>query len=98
MNVVFTRSFERSLKSRGQDKESIKRIIRKAVAAMEISVKPKGLGFKKLRDDLWEVRSGLKIRIQFSLNPGEIRLLLVGTHDQIRTFLKKPSIRRGYET
>lgn len=88
MTITFTKSFERSL-GKAVSKEQIKRAVEALIGAIEKDIKPQGLGLKKLRDDIWEIRSDLKTRVLFILLPGEIRFILVGNHDQIRKYLKE---------
>ncbi|OGR87753.1 MAG: hypothetical protein A3A86_02685 [Elusimicrobia bacterium RIFCSPLOWO2_01_FULL_60_11] len=49
----------------------------------------KGLGIKHLRDNLWEARAGLQIRILYDLSGGQVTFLLAGSHDDVRNFLKR---------
>jgi len=49
---------------------------------------PTGLGLKRLRDDYWEVRHGLRNRILFTWKDDVIDFILAGDHDSIREFLK----------
>ena len=49
---------------------------------------PIGLGLKLLRPSLWEIRSTLKDRVIFLWDGGTITFLAVGTHDEIRRFLR----------
>ena len=59
------------------------------IVSLARDIKPEGLGLKKLKDDIWEIRAGLRNRVLFVLYPGEIRFLLVGDHNQIRDYLKE---------
>ncbi|MCX5794178.1 MAG: hypothetical protein NTY77_01615 [Elusimicrobia bacterium] len=45
------------------------------------------LGLRELRRGLWEVRAGLLDRLVFSMSRDEVRLLAVGTHDELRRSL-----------
>ena len=49
----------------------------------------KGLGLKKLRRNLWEVRLGLKQRILFKLEADNLIFIILGTNEDIRRFLRK---------
>ena len=88
MIVTFTKSFERSLRKCGE-KDRAKEAVRQLLAALQTNKKPEGLGLKKLRDDIWEIRGGLRTRVLFAMLPGEIRLLLTGKHEEIHRFLRK---------
>ena len=59
------------------------------VTAIERNVKPEGLGLKRMREDIWEIRAGLRTRILFALFPGEIRFVLIGDHNGVKDFLKR---------
>lgn len=48
-----------------------------------------GIGLRKLhRSGIWEVRVGLGLRIVLGIEDDTAKLLLVGTHDEVRGFLK----------
>jgi len=59
------------------------------VAFFEGDPKPDGLGLKKLRDHIWEIRTDLKDRILFRLTPGRVEFVLIGNHDDIHRVLKR---------
>ena len=84
-------------------KNSFKRIFRKlpeerqdqvleAIQALinfyESGTKVGGLGLKRLRDDIWEIRSSLKDRILFSFNEDIVTFIIVGNHNDVRRYLK----------
>lgn len=54
----------------------------------ETGKKTRGLGLKNLRGDFWEIRVSLKDRIIFVLRDNTVSFVIVGTHDEIRRFLK----------
>ena len=50
---------------------------------------PQGLGLKPLQHGIWEARSGIHDRILFRRPTADLlELLLIGTHDEIKRFLK----------
>ncbi len=87
MKFTFTKSFERSLE-KSSEKDRVKKAVEMFMSALDKNIKPEGLGLKKLKDDVWEIRAGLRNRILFILYPGEIRFLLVGDHNRIKDYLK----------
>ncbi len=87
MTVTFTRTFEKSL-SRSHDRELVKSAAKQLIQAIQNNIKPSGLGLKKLGEDIWEVRVGIRTRVLFLLLPGELRFLLVGNHDEVKKYLK----------
>ena len=66
----------------------IKASVKRLLIALEGQVKPEGLGLKKLRADLWEIRVTRAWRVIFLMFPGEIRLVLAGDHNAIQRYLK----------
>lgn len=49
-----------------------------------------GLGLRKLhRSGIWEIRVGLGLRILLGLEDDAAKLLLVGSHDEVRRFLRE---------
>lgn len=69
-------------------KQQVKKALRLAVAFFETGNLSHGLGFKPLGHEIWEIRAGLSERILFRKNEETIEFLLVGSHDDIRRFLK----------
>jgi len=47
-----------------------------------------GLGIRRLRDELFECRVGLKLRLVLYVERGVLSFTDLGTHDQIRKLLK----------
>jgi mRNA-degrading endonuclease YafQ of YafQ-DinJ toxin-antitoxin module len=48
-----------------------------------------GLGLRKIHaSGIWEVRVGLGLRIVFTLADNTLTLVRLGTHDDVRRFLK----------
>ncbi len=88
MRITFTKSFERTLNN-SPEKERAQKAIESLISALETNIKPSGLGLKKIKENTWEVRAGLRTRVLFSLLPGEIRFLLVGDHNSVHQFLKR---------
>jgi mRNA-degrading endonuclease YafQ of YafQ-DinJ toxin-antitoxin module len=49
-----------------------------------------GLGIRKLHaSGIWEVRVGLGLRLVFALEADRLTLVRVGSHDEIRRFLRQ---------
>ena len=69
-------------------KRGVKAVTGKVIDFYQTGSASAGLGIKHLRRDLWEARSGLKIRAVYSLSKSEIRFLVAGTHDDVKRFLK----------
>ena len=90
MRYFTSREFDRRLgKLPMERKDRAKKSIDMAVAFFEKGELPQGLGMKPLGHDLWEIRAGLLDRVIFHKHGNVIKFLLVGTHDEIRRFLKE---------
>ncbi len=90
MRFEFKPSFERSIKSLPpSEKTEVKEA---AAQLMDVLARdrqaPQGLGLKRLREDFWEVRKGIKARILFRWKSDLIEFVLAGNHDDVKRFLK----------
>jgi hypothetical protein len=47
------------------------------------------MGLKHLKEDFWEVRQGLKVRLLFRWDGDLIEFVLAGSHDDVKRFLKQ---------
>ena len=85
----FKRSFVHGYKALNLD-DQIKtdRAIRFLVASLESGELRHGLGVKKLRNDIWKIRVDIRIRLCFQLKKDAIELILLGSHEDVRDFLK----------
>ena len=82
--------FERSLRGLPLPrKERVKKAIQLAVAFFETGQLPHGLGLKPLRHEFWEIRAGLDDRVIFRKEKDVIEFILVGSHNDIKRFLKR---------
>ena len=89
MQYFVAPAFDRSLKGLEESrKKRIQKTIQLAVAFFETSLLPAGLGLKPLQKGLWEIRAGRSDRILFLKNKNAVEFLLVGSHDEIKRFLK----------
>ena len=90
MKFEFKPSFDRSVKSFSDDQKS--QIKDLAIGLVEMLAQDrgiyKGIGLKRLRDNFWEIRKGLKTRILFRWNGDCVEFVLAGNHDDVRRFLK----------
>ncbi len=48
----------------------------------------RGLGLRKLQDDYFEIRVGLKLRLVFENTPTALVFEMLGDHDEVKNFLK----------
>lgn len=90
MRYYTSSAFERTLRGLSLSrKERVKKAIELAVAFFETGQLPHGLGLKPLQHNFWEIRAGLEDRVIFQRNKDTIEFLLVGSHDEVRRFLKR---------
>ncbi len=82
----FDRSFKKLTKSEKiQAEQSINKLYDFFERRQQL---PKGLGLKRLGSFYWEIRSGIDIRIIFSIEDNFVTFLFVGNHDQIAKFIR----------
>lgn len=89
MRYEYKPSFDRTFKKlpKGRRDKALKAIFA-LVDYFEAGKRSRGLGLKHLRADFWEMRSDIKDRIIFAFSDDTVSFLIVGTHDEIRRFLK----------
>ena len=89
MRYLSSEAFDQSLQQLPEaKKKQVKKSLRLATAFFETGDLPHGLGMKPLGRGLWEIRAGLSERILFQKDEDTIQYLLVGSHDEIKRFLK----------
>lgn len=94
MRVRFFGSFDRAYRRlRPLDRGKIDAAIRVLLDYIDqrATAPPKGLGLKKLRGVVWEVRIDLHLRIVFAMESDLLSFILVGNHDDVRRLLRRPS-------
>jgi mRNA-degrading endonuclease RelE of RelBE toxin-antitoxin system len=89
VKVEFTKSFVKTLKSQQPIlRNEIDAKTHELIDALESGKRPHGLGIRKLKFSFWEMRVTLKTRLIFTIAKGTLRLLLVGTHNEVKNFLR----------
>ena len=91
MRFEFKPSFETSLRSLPvKSQQEIKQV---GLSIIDILSQDrfvhKGIGLKKLKDDYWEVRHGLKTRIILRWHKDLIEFILAGSHDEVKRYLRR---------
>ena len=87
--IEFKKSFDRLYGKLGTDgKEGVDEAVETLFSGLEAGKIPHGLGLKRLKDDLWEIRVGLHLRVGFRMNKRSIEFGVVGDHDTIKRFLR----------
>ncbi|MBI4432234.1 MAG: hypothetical protein HY592_01975 [Candidatus Omnitrophica bacterium] len=87
--LEFKNSFTRFYKLlSSEDQIRTDKAIQFLMASLEAGHLRHGLGIKKLRGDIWQIRVDSRIRVCFKAENNVVRLILVGNHEDIRNFLK----------
>jgi len=89
MRFQYLSSYDKSFKKLTKHKQ--KRVSSAVINLLNFFAtgqKPKGLGLKKLKKYYWEIRVGRNIRILFEFKEDLITFIFVGTHDDIKRWLK----------
>ena len=90
MRYSFDTSFTRSLRRFDPAQQlEIKHRVDLFIRALVAQQLPAGFGLTKLLPRLYEIRSGLSQRVLFWRTQDEIRFTFVGSHDEVRRFLKR---------
>jgi len=90
MRYEFKPSFDRSIKALStEEKAEIKAACLAFLDLLELRARlPIGVGLKRLNEDYWEIRKGLRCRILFRWRKNVVEFILAGSHDSIKDFLK----------
>ena len=88
MFFSFTPAFSRQVeKLDPQVKWAAQETIASVVRFYKFREKTPGLGIKRLRREVWEARSGLRIRILYRLEGDSVCFVVAGTHGDVKRFL-----------
>ena len=90
MRFEFKPSFDRSVKIfYGKEKEEIKKVALQTIDILSHDkIIHKGIGLKRLKENFWEIRKGLKARILFRWEGDLVEFILTGDHNDIKRYLK----------
>ena len=87
-NLAVSKHFQKQLhRLSGQDREKAAEALKSFLAALKRGEIPKGLGFKKINGDKYEIRVGLKIRIAMKFEQDSFVCHVIGDHEAIRHYL-----------
>lgn len=82
-------SFERSVKKLNPaDKKKLLESLEALNLFILDGVLPTGFGFKKINHDKYEFRVDIRLRIVIKVDGGDYYLVLVGSHDEVRRYLR----------
>ena len=87
--LVVSKDFQKQIDGLSEtEREKIQKTLKVLLASVKQGAMPKGLGFKKLDRDKYEIRVDIKTRIVLKVDEDAFILLLAGSHDQIKKHLK----------
>jgi mRNA-degrading endonuclease YafQ of YafQ-DinJ toxin-antitoxin module len=91
MRVLLTERFQRDVKDLDDEQ---RRAVLDAILSLSRAVGDPyvhaGLGIRKLHPSgIWEARVGLGLRLVFGLQPDMLALVRVGSHEEVRRYLKE---------
>lgn len=91
MRILLTERFQRDVRDLDQGQ---RRAVFDAILALPAALgnphTHAGLGLRKLhRSGIWEARVGLGLRLVFGLQPELLALVRIGSHEDVRRFLKE---------
>lgn len=88
--VLILPSFERSVKKLGSiDKIKLSESLQAFNSFLVSGNLPMGLGFKKINHDKYEFRVDIRLRVVVKSESDCYYLVLVGSHDDIKKYLKR---------
>ncbi|MGH7339792.1 MAG: hypothetical protein ACREKH_04810 [Candidatus Rokuibacteriota bacterium] len=91
MRVLLTERFQRDARDLyDEQRRAVFDVILGLPRAMGDPHTHAGLGIRKLhRSGIWEARAGLGLRLVFGLQPDMLSLVRVGSHEDVRRFLRE---------
>lgn len=90
MRVSLTERFQRDISDLdGQRRATVFEVLLALPRAVGEPHVHAGLGIRKLHGSgIWEARVGLGLRLVFTLEPGLLTLVRVGSHEDVRRYLR----------
>jgi mRNA-degrading endonuclease RelE of RelBE toxin-antitoxin system len=87
--ILTTSAFDHSLRKFSDTEiESIREAIGRLPDVFGNPHHHAGLGMRKLRKNVYELRAGLKIRVLFAVAEVDLVLLLAGNHNDVANWIK----------
>ena len=81
-------SFERTLKKASdKDRKKLKKSLHQLNNFIESGILLKGLGLKKLRGSIYELRVDIRLRVILQIDEEAVYLVLIGSHNDIKRYL-----------
>ncbi len=90
MKLTFLEPFRRVCEALDVEQQAaVLRALLQIDAAFARPHEHRGLGLRKLHPlGIWEIRVGLSLRVIFRVRGGDVMCCLLGSHDEVRRFLK----------
>ncbi|MFH0802797.1 MAG: hypothetical protein V2A78_10500 [bacterium] len=91
MRIELKKSFLRAFKKLTlQEQDDTSEVLGRLIEALKLQLVPKGLGLKSLivKSRIWEVRVNRSVRLIFRYEGDLLEFAFVGTHDDLRKYLK----------
>ena len=90
MRISFLERFRRQSRSASrQDQAALLQLLLDLEGALSNPQEHRGMGLRKLHPtEIWEVRGGLSLRALFRLATDEAIFIFLGTHDEVKRFLR----------
>ncbi|MEO7299161.1 MAG: hypothetical protein ABI042_11375 [Verrucomicrobiota bacterium] len=90
MNILSAPSYRRAAKKRSaQELADIAAAVADLPGIIGQPHQHSGRGIRRLKPSVFEFRVGLKLRVLFTLESGDVILQTVGNHDHIKQFLRE---------
>ena len=88
--IVVKAGFQRAYRRLSeQDRNLVDEALKRFDTYLQTQQAPPGLGIKHLGSRTYEFRAGLALRIVYVAEGAKIVLSLLGSHDEVRLFLKR---------
>ena len=89
MRLNYLESYDRLFnKLTSPQQENAIKAVDALIEFIKTGKKPEGLGLKKVRSDYWEIRLSVKNKIIFEFKSDIINFTFVGSHNEVKKFLK----------
>jgi mRNA-degrading endonuclease YafQ of YafQ-DinJ toxin-antitoxin module len=90
MQIGLSTGFQADVRSLGpEERSAVFEVILSLPRALGVPHTHSGLGLRKIhRSGVWEARLGLGLRLVFTLEANVLTLVRVGTHDEVRRYLR----------
>ena len=88
--ILILPSFERSAKKlTPQDKKKLSKSLEDFNSFLLSGKAPFGFQFKKINQDKYEFRVGIRLRVILKVEGDNYYLVLVGSHDEVKRYLRR---------